>query len=189
MEYSSNGKGNLGVTLGAIGTGLSILNGGLGLLGNTGNVVAGMNNQIPNIEFVSKDEMQMAQELSAKDSEIALLKAEQNSEIKMTEVYRQAHDEIAALRDRTADSIKEIQNEINSNRREQDNWNANQNVANAQMASAITTNTNSISALSNTMNAVTQVKIPNSAVCPGWGNITVTPSAPLASFNPGTTLV
>ena len=38
-EYSSNGKGNLGVTLGAIGTGLGILNGGGngilgGILGN-----------------------------------------------------------------------------------------------------------------------------------------------------------
>jgi hypothetical protein len=33
-EYSSNGKGNLGVTLGAIGTGLGILNGnGNGILG------------------------------------------------------------------------------------------------------------------------------------------------------------
>lgn len=30
MEYASNGKGNLGVTLGAIGTGLGVLNGGLG---------------------------------------------------------------------------------------------------------------------------------------------------------------
>lgn len=27
MEYASNGKGNLGVTLGAIGTGLGVLNG------------------------------------------------------------------------------------------------------------------------------------------------------------------
>lgn len=29
MEYASNGKGNLGVTLGAIGTGLGVLGGGL----------------------------------------------------------------------------------------------------------------------------------------------------------------
>lgn len=35
-EYSSNGKGNLGVTLGAIGTGLGILNGG-----NCGNGILG----------------------------------------------------------------------------------------------------------------------------------------------------
>ena len=34
MEYASNGKGNLGVTLGAIGTGLSVFGGALsGLLG------------------------------------------------------------------------------------------------------------------------------------------------------------
>ena len=29
MEYASNGKGNLGVTLGAIGTGLGVLRSGL----------------------------------------------------------------------------------------------------------------------------------------------------------------
>ena len=33
MEYSSNAKGNLGVTLGAVGTGLGILDGGASLLG------------------------------------------------------------------------------------------------------------------------------------------------------------
>ncbi|MDY3812150.1 hypothetical protein [Eubacterium sp.] len=32
-EYAFNGKGNLGVTLGSIGTGLSVLNGALGNLG------------------------------------------------------------------------------------------------------------------------------------------------------------
>lgn len=32
-HYSSNGKGNLGVTLGAIGTGLGIMSGGLNGLG------------------------------------------------------------------------------------------------------------------------------------------------------------
>ena len=30
MEYASNGKGNLGVTLGAIGTGLGVFGGGHG---------------------------------------------------------------------------------------------------------------------------------------------------------------
>lgn len=33
MEYASNAKGNLGVTLGAIGTGLGILDGGASVLG------------------------------------------------------------------------------------------------------------------------------------------------------------
>lgn len=38
-EYASNGKGNLGVTLGSIGTGLSVLNGALGNIG-----IGGVNN-------------------------------------------------------------------------------------------------------------------------------------------------
>ena len=33
MEYSSNAKGNLGVTLGAVGTGLGLLDGGASLIG------------------------------------------------------------------------------------------------------------------------------------------------------------
>lgn len=181
MEYASNGKGNLGVTLGAIGTGLSVLSGGLGaingvngLLGNSNPGSA--NGCMINSKYVSKDEMAMLQELSAKESEIALLKADQASEIKMTEVYKQAHAEVAALRDDTAASIKELQTEINQNRREQDMWNANQNVVNAQVAAAIATNSNSISALQNCCNQITQLKIPNTAVCPGWGPVTISPT-------------
>lgn len=42
-EFASNGKGNLGVTLGAIGTGLGVLSGGLnGILGSVGAYPAGM---------------------------------------------------------------------------------------------------------------------------------------------------
>lgn len=156
MEYASNGKGNLGVTLGAIGTGLGVLSGGTSLLTGMGGAV--------NSNLATKEEMKMSMELAAKDSEIALLKADQASEIKMTEVYRQAHSEIAALRD-----------EVNKNRRDQDAWNANQNVLNAQMSAAIATNTNSINSISAIISQITMTKIPNSAVCPGWGTVTVNP--------------
>ena len=40
MEFASNGKGNLGVTLGAIGTGLGVLGNGIlnnGIFGGWGN--------------------------------------------------------------------------------------------------------------------------------------------------------
>ena len=42
ISYASNGKGNLGVTLGAIGTGLGVL--GNNLLGNGG--LAGLFNKV-----------------------------------------------------------------------------------------------------------------------------------------------
>lgn len=169
MEYASNAKGNLAVTLGAIGTGLGAMS-GTGLLSN----VFGNGGHAAN--YITKDEATMMQALSAKDSEIALLKADQASEIKMTEVYKQSHQELVTLRDNTASELKEIRKEITDNRREQDAWNASQSVANAQMSSAISVNANSIAALQNCCNQITQLKIPNSAVCPGWGNITVEPA-------------
>lgn len=158
MEYASNAKGNLGVTLGAIGTGLGIVGNGMGLLGLGAN---SMNNGVMlNSNYVSKDEMKMLQDISAKDAEIALLKSEQNTEIKIADVYER------------------IMTRVNQDRREQDMWNAGQSVANAQMSAAIATNTASISALQNCCSQITQLKVPNSAVCPGWGDIKITPVAP-----------
>lgn len=161
MEYASNAKGNLGVALGAVGTGLNVLSGGLGLA----NAMNSNHGYCPN--YVTKDEMKMLQDLAYKDSQIALLSAESDSEKKMIEVYKQTRSE-----------IKELEKEINANRREQDMWNATQAVNNAHMSSAIAVNANSIKDLQEKCNSITMLKIPNSAVCPGWGDITVTPVIP-----------
>lgn len=169
MEYASNGKGNLGVTLGAIGTGLGIMRDGIGLINNTTTTSTGCS------KYVTRDEMNLMQSISAKDSEIALLKADKDSESKMIEVYKQAHEEIASLRDNTNAAIKELQYEVNQNRRDQDAWNASQSVANAQMSAAIAVNTNSISSIQNVLGQITMLKVPNTAVCPGWGDIKITP--------------
>ena len=149
-EFSSNAKGNLGVTLGAIGTGLGILAGGGTLLGGTG-----LSNHASN--YITKSEFEMGQELAKKDSQIALLQSEQNTEIKIADVYER------------------IMTRVNSDAREQATWNANQSVANAQMSAAIATNTNSIAILSNTLGNLTKTVIPNSNVCPGWGSVQVEP--------------
>ena len=149
MEIESvNGKANAGVTLGIIGTALSVLSGGMGMLNANG-----MNS--PHSSYVTKDEMNMIQSLAAKDSEIALLTAENNTEAKMIEVYKQAHSEILALRDT-----------VNANYNTQQAWNASQSVANAQLSSTVATNTASISALSGTINGITKTIVPISSVCP-----------------------
>lgn len=80
-EYASNGKGNLGVTLGAIGTGLSILGG----VGNIGGILPLNGWNTP--QYATKDDVNNAILLAQKDSEIALLKSEQNTEIKIADVY------------------------------------------------------------------------------------------------------
>ena len=82
MSYSSNGKGNLGVTLGAIGTGLGVLNGtnnGNGLLG--GLFGGGGENA-----SVTRYDMNLIRDNMAKDSEIALLKADKYTDQKFADL-------------------------------------------------------------------------------------------------------
>lgn len=172
MEYSSNAKGNLGVTLGAIGTGLGIIGNGAGILSglntnmSAGDVasivtaVANVNNKCSENTPVTRYDMEMAMKLAAKDSEISLLKSEQNTEVKIADVYER------------------IMTRVNADQRAQADWNAAQSVANAQMSAAIATNSNSIAALQNCCSQITKLVVPNTAICPGWGAVNVTPAIP-----------
>lgn len=96
----------------------------------------------------TKTDLAYLQELSKKDSEIALLKSEQNTEIKIADVY-----------DR-------LVTKINQNQRDQDAWNAAQMVNNSQMSAAIATNNASIAQLQSCCNQITKLIVPASAVCP-----------------------
>lgn len=139
-QYSSNAKGTLGVTLGAIGTGLAALNGGLGILGANG---YGYHNTDGG-RYVTKDELDYVQTISAKDSEIALLKSEQNTEIKIADVYER------------------IMTKVNANERAQADVNAAQMVFNANSNSAIAVLQNQIGVL----NGLTKTVVPITSVCP-----------------------
>lgn len=141
MEYASNGKGNLGVTLGAIGTGLSVLNGGLGLVGNG----YGVNyHNTDGGRYVTKDELDYVQTISAKDSEIALLKSEQNTEVKIADVYER------------------LITRINADARAQADVNATQMVYNANANSAISVLQNQVGVL----NCLTKTIVPITNICP-----------------------
>lgn len=138
MEYSSNGKGNLGVTLGAIGTGLSVLNGGLGLIGtnNYHNTDGG--------RYITKDELDYVQTISAKDSEISILKSENFTNEKIADVYSR------------------LKADINAFEKEQGAINSAQAVFNASSNSAIAVLQNQIGVL----NGLTKTVVPIDNVCP-----------------------
>lgn len=147
-SVASAGVGGAALGTGIAGLSLALLNGGLGnLLGGLG----GCNNQV-----ATKSDIAYSQELAKKDSEIALLKSEQNTEVKIADVY-----------DR-------LITKINANQLAQSEWNAAQMVNNCKMSNAIAVNTNSITALQNCCNSITKLVVPNSAICPGWGNVDVT---------------
>lgn len=91
-RYASNGKGNAGVALGVVGTalgGLAAL--GNGLLANNGCNRTGWNNcggECSENTPVTRYDLQREQALAAKDSEIALLKANTYNDQKNIEMYK-----------------------------------------------------------------------------------------------------
>lgn len=147
-SVGSEGATNAALTTGIIGTTLSVLNGGLG------NLLCGMGGC--NNQYATKSDVAYSQELAKKDSEIALLKSEQNTEVKIAEVY-----------DR-------LITRINADKQAQSDWNAAQMVNNCSISNAVAVNSNSISALQNCCNSITKLVVPNSAICPGWGDVSVT---------------
>lgn len=138
-EFASNGKGNLGVTLGAIGTGLGVLTNGLGGLGLFGN---------NSIQWVSKEEFTQQQTISSLQSENALLKAEQDSETKMADVYA-----------RLDTKFRTLESDLNT-------FKATQGVVNAQVGANIAVAQNQIASLQADISALTKTIIPIDNVCP-----------------------
>lgn len=159
---SFNAAGNGTTALGIIGTVLgglaTAMSGGNGLLNMNGNAGKGCPNANDSNTFVTKAELQMTQELASKDSQIALLKSEQNTEIKIADVFER------------------LITRINSDQKEQSAWNTQQSVNNATMSAAIASNATSIAALQNSCNQITKLVVPNTSICPGWGTVTITPA-------------
>lgn len=139
QHVASAGVGGSALGLGIAGLSVALLRNGLnGILGGVGQVV----------NYATTTDLAYAQELAKKDSEISLLKSEQNTEVKIADVY-----------DR-------LVTKINANYKEQSDWNAQQMVNNCQMSSAIAVNTNNIAALQNSVAAITKTIVPRTVICP-----------------------
>lgn len=148
MEFASNTKGNTGVALGSVGTGL----GALALLGGTnvlGNLFGGCGCNGANTP-VSRYELGLENENAKLRSEIALRDANIYNDQKLLEVYKYFDGKIEG---------------INSKLCEQAVFNAAQTSAMNCMGSQIAQ-----------LYSLTKLVVPNTSVCPGWGNVTITPA-------------
>lgn len=154
MEYASKGVAGAGLGLGIAGTAIGLMNGGLNLLGGR---MSGGSGQCGDV-YVNRYEMTMAQELSAKDGEIALLKADKYTDEKLTEVYKDLNAQ-----------INNLQQQVSQ-----------QAVYNATVNGTLTCMQQQIAALQ----SLTKVVVPNSSVCPGWGNVTITPATTTTTTTP-----
>lgn len=95
MEYSSNAKGNLGVTLGAVGTGLGLLDGGASLLGRMlGGGVNGANVSSDD-KPVTRYEMGLIKDSIGQSIENSYLRGQLETAAKFDGVQRQLADQLA----------------------------------------------------------------------------------------------
>ena len=135
------------------GLGLGIAGTALGLLnGGLCNIFGGLNNCSEN-QFVNRYELERENKLVAKDSEIALLKSNIYTDQKISDVYERLNNKISG-----------VEAAVNT-----------QAVVNATMTSTINCMQGQIAQLQ----SLTKLVVPNSSVCPGWGNVDITrPTTP-----------
>ena len=162
MEYASKGVAGSGLGLGIAGTALGVLNGGLGnLLGGMGGNTCNCHENTP----VNRYELGLTNEIAAKDGKIALLESNIYTDQKIVDTYTTLNGQINALAA-----------EVRANKDAQTAVNMNQAVYNG-------TNTAAIGCIQNQINqlmSLTALRIPNTSVCPGWGNVTITPATTTA---------
>ena len=176
QSYSVTGSGQ--GTFNTVGAGAGILS-FLGL--NAGNILGGIGGYSPYnrtgaVEVITSDdkpisryEAAMMDKMAAKDSEIAQLKADQYTDKKMVEVTKYVDGKVEALAA-----------EVRANKDAQSQVNMQQAVYNGTMNATIGCIQNQVAQLL----GLTKLVVPNTSVCPGWGNVTITPAAATTTTTP-----
>lgn len=155
-HVTSQAQGNLNTVLGATGAAAFLGNGFLGkLFGNCNNGCECSDNQP-----VSRYEANLLLALNNKDAEIANLKSDQYTDQKIVETTTY----LMGL-------IRQLEAEVRKNKEEQCQINTQQAVYNGANTAAMQCMQGQIQQLY----GLTKLVVPNTAVCPGWGDVSVTP--------------
>ena len=134
------------------GLGLGIAGTALGVLnGGLGNLLGGMGANANGCnQYINRYEMELENKIVSRDSEIALLKSNIYTDQKIADVYERLNTKIGG-----------VESAVNT-----------QAVYNATMNGTINCMQGQIAQLY----GLTKLVVPNTSVCPGWGNVTITPA-------------
>ena len=157
MEYASKGVAGAGLGLGIAGTSLGLLNGGLGnILGGLGG-----NAMCSESTMVNRYELGMTQQMANKDMEIAYWRGQDETNKKISDAFINLTGQ-----------INNLAAEVRHNKDEQNGINLNQAVFNGTSTAAMNCMQGQIAQLF----SLTKLVVPNTSVCPGWGDVTITPA-------------
>ena len=156
MEINGKNVAGGGTTaLGIIGTSLGGLAlGGNGILGN----LLGGNPAAANC-YINRYELDMSEKLAQKDSEIAYLQGQNETDKKIVETYKDLNGQIAVLRDKVCENEKCAL------------------VYQATQTATVSAMSATLANVQALLGSITKCVVPNSSICPGWGNVTITPAA------------
>ena len=161
-EFASKGVAGAALGTGIGGLALGVLNGAGGLLNLMGGNCGGCGNGYAGIAMVNRYELGLVQELAAKDAKIGLLEADKYTDQKIVEAYKDLQGQ-----------IKDLAGEVRANKDEQAGINMQQAVYNGTNTATLQCMQQQIAQLQ----GLTKLVVPNGSVCPGWGNVTITPAA------------
>lgn len=113
-------------------------------------------------QAITRYEANMIATIGAKDSEIALLKADKYTDQKIVDATAYLMGE-----------IKNLATEVRANKDAQCAVNSQQAVYNGVNTATLNCLQSQVAQLF----GITKMVIPNTSVCPGWGNVTITPAA------------
>jgi hypothetical protein len=142
-RYGSKGAANTGLGLGIAGTALGLMAGGLNGTGLFGNNGAKCSED----HYINRYELSLQNEIEAKNSRIALLESNIYVDSKIADIYEKLNTKIGGIEAQICQ----------------------QNVYNATNTAAISCINNQIA----TLMSLTKTVVPNSNICPGWGDVTV----------------
>jgi hypothetical protein len=149
-KYASKGVAGTGLGLGIAGTALGLMSGGL----NNGFGLFGNGCNGGNSVYVNRYEADQAARIAELETEVKLRDSNIYTDAKILDLYKYVDGKLAG-----------IEQEICAQR-----------VYNATNTAAI----NCINGQIAQLMSLTKLVIPNTSVCPGWGNVTVTPAAAAA---------
>lgn len=146
-EFASKGIAGSGLGLGIAGTALGLLNNG-----GLGNILGGGWNNCGCAEntLVNRYELNQEQRIADLQSQVALRDANIYNDQKLLELYKYIDGKLEG---------------VNATLATQAVYNATQ-----------TATINCMQGQINQLFGLTKLVVPNTSVCPGWGNVTITPS-------------